>query len=140
MRTHLPEPRRTQVVHEGVAEIVINADMIVEEEALVLLSRDGSVRRVSAGTDPAKAKLRTDDQFVEVLKGTTKSTVVFLSNLGTAYTARMPTSRAAAGFWQPVQKLFSFNDGERVVAALCLDPTDPDLRSKEHRSSPPPCT
>ncbi|MBT9582181.1 DNA topoisomerase IV subunit A [bacterium] len=139
VRSRFPEPRRTQVVHEGVAEIVVNAeDMIVEEEALVLLSRDGWVRRVSAGTDPAKAKLRTDDQLVEVLKGTTKSTVVFLSNLGTAYTTRIHDLQVQPrGFGDPVQKLFSFNDGERVVAALCLDPTDPDLRSEDSEVAPP---
>ena len=139
VRTKYSDPRRTQVVHEGVAEIVVNVeDLIVEEEAVVLLTRDGWVRRVSPGSDPSKAKLRTDDEIVEVMKGTTKSTVVFFSNLGTAYTTRiheLPVS--SRGFGDPVQKLFSFNDGERVVAALCLDPGDSELRAEEQDTPPP---
>ena len=139
VRTRFPDERRTQVVHEGVAEIVINADdLIVEEEAMVLISRDGWVRRVSAGTDPAKAKLRTDDELMAVLKGTTKSTLVFFSNLGVAYTTRIHDLQVQPrGFGDPVQKLFSFNDGERVIAALCLDPADPELRSTDSETAPP---
>lgn len=139
VRTRFPEGRRTQVVHEGVAEIVINAeDLIVEEEAMVLFSRDGWVRRVSAGTDPAKAKLRTDDELMAVLKGTTKSTVVFFSNLGVAYTTRIHDLQVQPrGFGDPVQKLFSFNDGEKVIAALCLDPSDTELRSADTETAPP---
>jgi len=139
VRTRFPEGRRTQVVHEGVAEIVINADdLIVEEEALVLLSRDGWIRRVSVGTDAGKAKLRTDDELMTVLKGTTKSTLVFFSNLGVAYTTRIHDLQVQPrGFGDPVQKLFSFNDGERVIAAFALDPADPELRSSDSEVPPP---
>ena len=60
------------------------------------------------------------------------------SNLGTAYTTRIHDLQVQPrGFGDPVQKLFSFNDGERVVAALCLDPTDPDLRSEDSEVAPP---
>src|SRR2546426_4656213 len=37
---------------------------------------------------------------------------------------------ASTGYGDPVQKLFKFDDNERVVGALSLDP----LRSEEHTS------
>ena len=123
VRGRFDEGRRTAVVEEGVAELVINEqDLILEEEAVLLLSKDGWVRRVSVGTDVDKIKLRTDDELVSALKGTTKSVVVFFSNLGVAYSLRLhDLAVQPRGFGEPIQKLFSFNDGERVVAAICLD-------------------
>jgi len=48
--------------------------------------------------------------------------VVFFTNLGTAYTARIIDVPASTGYGEPVQKLFKLRDGERVVAAFSLDP------------------
>lgn len=124
VRQKFTDARRTQVVQEGVAEMVVNLeDLIVEEDAMVLLSRDGWVRRVSANTDLTKVKLRTDDELQSVLNGSTKSTVIFFSNLGVAYTSRIhDLTPQPRGFGDPIQKLFSFDDGERVIAALVVDP------------------
>lgn len=122
VRGKFPEARRTAVVEEGVADYVVNVeDLIVEEEAVVVLSRDGWIRRVSSNTDLSKLKLRTDDAVQTVLRGSSKGTVVLFSNLGVAYTTRIHDLQVQPrGFGDPVQKLFSFNDGERVVAALYL--------------------
>ncbi len=138
VRTRFPEPRRTQVVEEGVAEMVVNvADLIVEEEALVVLSRDGWVRRLSTGSDLSKLKLRTDDALVATLRGTTKSPLIFFSNLGTAYTLRMhDLTVQPRGYGDPVQKLFSFNDGERVVAAMAFDANEQELYRGEGDQAP----
>jgi DNA gyrase subunit A len=47
---------------------------------------------------------------------------VFFSNFGVAYTARLVDVPASTGYGEPVQKLFKLRDGERIVAALSLDP------------------
>ena len=57
-----------------------------------------------------------------VLPGSTRSTAVFFSNFGVAYTARLVDVPASTGYGEPVQKLFKLRDGERIVAALSLDP------------------
>ena len=54
--------------------------------------------------------------------GSTKASVAFLSNFGTAYTARILDVPATTGYGEPIQKLFKLKDGERIVAAISLDP------------------
>jgi DNA gyrase subunit A len=46
---------------------------------------------------------------------------VFFTNFGTAYTARIADVPASTGYGEPIQRLFKFKDGERVVGALSLD-------------------
>jgi DNA gyrase subunit A len=42
--------------------------------------------------------------------------------MGTAYTCRFVDVPASTGYGEPVQKLFKFKDGERIVSAYSLDP------------------
>jgi DNA gyrase subunit A len=56
-----------------------------------------------------------------VLSGSTKENVVFFSSLGSAYVTRIHDIPPSTGYGDPVQKLFKFKDGERVVSALSLD-------------------
>jgi DNA gyrase subunit A len=56
------------------------------------------------------------------MAGSTRATVVFFSNFGSAYTSRLVEVPASTGYGEPIQKLFKFKDGERVIAALSLDP------------------
>jgi DNA gyrase/topoisomerase IV subunit A len=48
--------------------------------------------------------------------------VVFFSNFGAAYTNRIVDIPASTGYGEPIQKLFKFKDGERIVGAFSLDP------------------
>ena len=47
---------------------------------------------------------------------------MFFTNFGSAYTAASIDVPASTGYGEPVQSLFKFKDGERVVAAASLDP------------------
>jgi DNA gyrase subunit A len=47
--------------------------------------------------------------------------MVFLSNYGTAYTARIIDLPATTGYGEPIQKLFKLKDGEKIVGAVSLD-------------------
>jgi DNA gyrase/topoisomerase IV subunit A len=47
---------------------------------------------------------------------------VFFTNFGVAYTARFIDVPASTGYGEPIQRLFKLKDGEKVVAALSLDP------------------
>jgi DNA gyrase subunit A len=47
---------------------------------------------------------------------------VFFSNFGAAYTSRFADVPASTGYGEPIQRLFKLKDGERIVAALSLDP------------------
>jgi DNA gyrase subunit A len=73
-----------------------------------------------------------------VLPGSTRASVVFFSNFGAAYTARMIDVPASTGYGEPVQKLFKLRDGERVVAALSLDArVIGDIKTRKEGQAPP---
>jgi DNA gyrase subunit A len=47
---------------------------------------------------------------------------VFFSNFGIAYTCRIIDVPASTGYGEPIQRLFKLKDGEKIVAAVSLDP------------------
>ncbi len=97
-------------------------DLIVAEDNHVLITRDGWVKRQKEIKDPSQTRLREGDSVLAVMAGSTRATVVFFSNFGTAYTCRIIDIPATTGYGEPIQKLFKLKDGEAIVAALSLDP------------------
>jgi DNA gyrase subunit A len=97
-------------------------DLIVAEDNNVLLTRDGWVKRQREIKDPAATRLREGDAVVACEAGSTRCTIVFFSNFGTAYTSRIIDIPATTGYGEPIQKLFKLKDGERIIAAMSLDP------------------
>src|SRR5207253_3143693 len=70
-------------------------------------------------------RLREGDEVLSVLAGSLKSNLVLFSNFGAAYVTRFNDVPASTGYGDPVQKLFKFDDQERVVGGLSLDPRVP---------------
>jgi DNA gyrase subunit A len=115
------DKRRTII--EAVEEVAFTADdFIVEEDNVVIVSRDGWVKRQKEVRDLSSTRLREGDSVLAVLQGSTRASVVFFSNFGAAYSSRIVDVPASTGYGEPVQKLFKLRDGERVIAALSLDP------------------
>jgi len=114
------DKRRTLI--EGEEEVSFTADdFIVEEDNVVIVSRDGWVKRQKEVRDLSTTRLREGDSVLAVLQGSTRAAAVFFSNFGAAYTARIIDVPASTGYGEPVQKLFKLRDGERIVAAFSLD-------------------
>ncbi len=65
---------------------------------------------------------------------------MFFTNFGVAYTRRIIDVPASTGYGEPIQRLFKLKDGERVVAALSLDPrVAGDIAPRRRsRDAPPP--
>ena len=102
------------------------------------MSHDGWVKRQKEVKDLSTTRLREGDSVLAVLAGSTRATVVFFTNFGTAYTARVIDVPASTGYGEPVQSLFKFKDGERVVAAASLDPrVATDIKAKKEGDVPP---
>jgi DNA gyrase subunit A len=115
------DKRRTLI--ESEEEVSFTADdFIVEEDNVVIVSRDGWVKRQKEVRDLSTTRLREGDSVLAVLPGSTRASVVFFSNFGAAYTSRIIDVPASTGYGEPVQKLFKLRDGERVIAAMSLDP------------------
>jgi DNA gyrase subunit A len=116
------DARRTSISSdEGEAEYSAE-DFIVEEDNVVLVSRDGWVKRQKEVKDVAATRVREGDAILAVLPGSTRASVVFFSNFGVAYSARITDIPASTGYGEPIQRLFKLKDGERIVGALSLDP------------------
>jgi DNA gyrase subunit A len=116
------DKRRTELASDA-DEVEYSADdFIVDEDNVVIVSRDGWVKRQKEVKDLSTTRLREGDSVLAVLAGSTRATAVFFSNFGVAYTCRVIDVPASTGYGEPIQKLFKFRDGERVVAALSLDP------------------
>ena len=130
-------PRRSRIESVG-DEVEYSADdFIVDEDAVVLVSRDGWVRRQKEVRDVSRARLRKGDALLAALAGSTRSTGVFFSNFGVAYSCRLIDVPATTGYGEPIQRLFKMKDGERIVAALSLDPrVTPDIVPRRKNAKP----
>ena len=116
------DARRSKIASdEGEAEYTAE-DFIVEEDNVVVVSRDGWVKRQKEVKDVSTTRLREGDAVLAVLPGSTRAPVVFFSNFGVAYTAWITDIPASTGYGEPIQRFFKLKDGERIVAALSLDP------------------
>src|SRR5206468_832045 len=93
---------------------------IVHEDATVILSRDGWLKRVREVKDPSSTRLREGDALAAVLPGTTRDRLVLFSTRGTLYVLPVADVPATTGYGEPVQSLLKFGDGERVVVAQLL--------------------
>jgi DNA gyrase subunit A len=124
---------------ETAEEVIFTADdFIVEEDNVVIVSRDGWLKRQKEVRDLSTTRLREGDAVLAVLPGSTRASIVLFTNFGTAYTARIIDVPASTGHGEPVQKLFKLRDGERVIAAFSLDPRVSGNISAKIEGDPPP--
>jgi DNA gyrase subunit A len=118
-----PDKRRTKLGGGGgnVDDVEFDPEaFIVDEDATVILSRDGWLKRAREVKDLSATRLREGDAVLAALRGSTKEAVAIFSNLGSAYVMRINDVPASTGYGEPIQKLFNFRDGERVVGALLM--------------------
>ena len=116
------DARRTAISSDAGETEYTAEDFIVEEDNVVIVSRDGWVKRQKDVKDVSTTRVREGDGVMAVLPGSTRATVVFFSNFGVAYSARIADIPASTGYGEPIQRFFKLKDGERLVAALSLDP------------------
>ena len=116
------DKRRTRIESDTGEPEYTADDFIVEEDNVVIVSRDGWVKRQKDVKDLSTTRLREGDGVLAAFAGSTRATCVFFTNFGVAYTARVIDVPASTGYGEPIQRLFKLKDGEKIVAALSLDP------------------
>ncbi len=116
------DKRRTTIAADAAEQEYTADDFIVEEDNVVIVSRDGWVKRQKEVKDLSTTRLREGDSVLAAFAGSTRAACVFFSNFGVAYTCRIVDVPASTGYGEPIQKQFKLKDGERVVGALSLDP------------------
>jgi len=132
--------KRRTVIESDTDEPAYSADdFIVEEDNIVIVSSDGWVKRQKEVKDLATTRLREGDSVLAVMAGSTRATCVFFSNFGVAYTSRVVDVPASTGYGEPIQRFFKLRDGEKIVAALSVDPRAiGDIRPSAKRPDAPP--
>jgi len=116
------DKRRTAIASDSGEPEYTADDFIVEEDNVVIVSRDGWVKRQREVKDLSTTRLREGDSVLAAFAGSTRASCVFFSNFGVAYSCRFIDVPASTGYGEPIQKQFKLKDGERVVAAMSLDP------------------
>ena len=114
--------RRTIIEEAGETPELLASDLIIAEDAHVLVTTDGWLKRQREIKELSGLRLREGDNVLSCFAGSTTSTAVFLSNVGTAYTCRIHDIIATSGYGNPIQKQFKLKDGEKIIAAYSLDP------------------
>jgi DNA gyrase subunit A len=116
------EKRRTKI--EGPAEAVEyrEEDYIVDEDAWVIVTRDGWIKRQKSFTDVASIRVRDDDRVGWVYRAKARQTLTFTTDRGVAYTLRANDVPMTTGHGEPIQRHFALDDQEHVVGVICNDP------------------
>jgi DNA gyrase subunit A len=122
MKENHADKRRTKLGGGGDEPEFSEEQFIVAEDANVVVTRDGWVKRVRELKDPTQTRVREGDEVAWVLSGSTRENVVLFSNQGSAYVTRIHDIPPSTGYGEPVQKLFKFKDGEKIIGGLSLDP------------------
>ena len=110
---------------------------IVHEEATVVLSRDGWIKRVRELKDPTSTRLREGDELKAVLTGTTRDRLAIFTNRGMLYVLRINAVPATTGYGEPIQTLFNFQDGEQVVTVQRVEDRPQESQARQNGASGP---
>ena len=119
--TKYGDKRRTTIESDSAEPEYSADDFIVEEDNVVIVSRDGWVKRQKEVKDLSTTRLREGDAVMAVCAGSTRASCVFFSNFGVAYTSQIIDVPASTGYGEPIQRQFKLRDGEKIVAAFSLD-------------------
>ena len=116
------EPRRTKLEGPSAPVEYREEDYIVDEDAWVIVTRDGWAKRQKSFTDVASIRVRDDDRVGWIYRARARQTLTILTDRGIAYTLRVNDIAMTTGHGEPIQKQFAFEDNEHIVGVLCHDP------------------
>ena len=94
------DKRRTLIASDTDETEYSADDFIVEEDNVVIVSRDGWVKRQKEVKDLSTTRLREGDSVLAAFAGSTRATCVFFSNFGVAYTCRIDRRARVDRIWR----------------------------------------
>ena len=95
---------------------------IIEEDAMAVITQQGWVRRQQRIKDVASTRVREGDALLEIVAGSTRSTLMFFTSTGSCYSCRLVDLPATSGYGSPIQTFFRLGDGEKLVSVFGTDP------------------
>ncbi|MET0390370.1 MAG: DNA topoisomerase IV subunit A [Polyangiales bacterium] len=137
IRGKFADPRRTKIVGNLDEPEFEAEDFIVAEDTLVVITRQGWVKRQREIKDASATRVREGDSVLGIVAGSTKSSIAFFSSFGTVYVCRVVDIQATTGYGTPVQSMFKLDDGERIVTMLGFDPRVLEVPEVEEGAAEP---
>lgn len=129
MRDKHGDERRTKIVAREAGEFT-DEDLIPDEEAIISISRDGYIKRVSIeayrqqkrGGKGVSNTMKADDEPAHLFQVSTHHTILFFTDKGKVYRLKAyeipETGRYAKGM--PVINYIAIDSGERVTATISV--------------------
>lgn len=123
VRREFATERRTVLAPDDQREYEYSeADFIVNEDTVAIISRAGWIKRQRSYTDVKSIRVREGDEVGWALGTETRASIVLWTNFGKAYTVRANDILSTTGHGIPLQKLFDFRDKECIIGATSCDP------------------
>ncbi len=129
--------RRTKIKADEAPIEFREEDYIIDEDAWVIVTRDGWIKRQKTFTDVASIRVRDDDRVGWIYRARARQMLTFFTDRGLAYTLRVNDVPLTTGHGEPVQRQFALEDREHVVGVACHDPR---CLPKPAGAEPPPPT
>jgi DNA gyrase subunit A len=124
------QKRRTRIT-TATGELEYDEEAFIQhEDSVVIVTADGWVKRQRELKDPKQTRLREGDEVQAALQGSTRELVALFTNHGSSYVSRINDIPASTGYGEPVQKLFKFSDGEKIIQAYSFDPRVTQLEGR----------
>ncbi len=131
IRDKYADKRRTRIITAEEEAEFSEEDFIIEEDAVVILTANGWVKRQGSVKDLSTTRVKDKDRVLACVAGSTRSTVGFFSSKGHCYVTRIADIPASTGYGDPMQKIFKLGDGETIVGAVSFDPRMTPLPEEE---------
>jgi DNA gyrase subunit A len=138
VRRRFGDPRRTRIEAEAEPVEFREEEYIVDEDAWVIVTREGWIKRQKTFTDIASIRVRDEDVVGWVYRARARQTLTLFTDRGVAYTLRANDVPLTTGHGEPVQKLFAFGDQEHVIGVVCHDPRCLPIPAAEAADDPRP--
>ena len=97
-------------------------DYIVDEDAWIIVTLGGWVKRQKSFADVPSIRVRDDDKVGWIYRSRARQTVTFFTDRGSSYTMRANDIPLTTGHGEVIAKHFAFEDREHVVGVICHDP------------------
>ena len=118
------DKRRSQIISEDEEVEFDEDDYLEHEDVYVILTKDGWIKRIRSTNDPETTRIREGDSLFHTAITSTKNHLAIFSNKGNMFVSRVHDLSSTSGYGDPVQKMYKFQDGEKISAAFIFSEED----------------
>ena len=122
VRTKYGDERKTRLVGPQEESDFSPESYILKEPTWLIVTRLGRVKRQRGFSDVNSIRVPEGDSVGWAIYTDTRKTVTFFTQSGSAYSVYVGDLPATTGYGDPLQSIFRFDDGERVVGVTAHDP------------------